>query len=624
MGSQVSPEVDFNAEEARLMKEILALEARISKEGGAQERDTLISLFDIKERTLSSLRSREGKDEQVAAVPKSTEVGFQYFASRLLEIAQEMTDSDVYDFKKYWWDSKETACQKLYVRGCYKTLLSNCLDHRRSVPNGIFLLSGTPGTGKSGFGLYAVIQLVRQKQLVWYKHKGDVTMIFTGGREGLESLKKVWPKKSFVIGQVYAMKGEEEDRLKDVDGIIRVHDPVSDKSVDLSGSFFEIIVSSPDELKLKDVENSPVCITFYSPLWTQEELTKIADFHGLSGHEMSVTRYRWCGGVPRLLAKPDYEGFIRGKCGKATLTGLQGFFSSDRKGSLPTQVIHMVASGDMKSQEYKLGSEEITKILIQKTDHFNELDIAWFVRGCKGEPFVQVLRGKVMERRWHELLSEGGKFSGLHLGTTTKNSKSRMVSISLAVLIPLTKREIFRFDSLDELNSISTKFYYLPLKRNQAMFDSFALVSNNKVFSSPGSKTSVLVAFQMTVGTRHGISTVGYDELHELASRFKSQIDRIVVVFVSEVGGLNMVQSVNVSKSKVADASHDAWKCQQYVIHLDWLTPDLEQLYPKAVHPHESNGAGEEEDEHELSSSAKIEKSPEKKVRRIVDEEEEK
>jgi hypothetical protein len=136
---------------------------------------------------IHSLRS-EGQPAILSSLPSTDqERAFVAFCMALnREIQKDVVDE--FNFEMSWWNSGSTgSAQKLWVRDCYRSLFDDCLQCKED-GRMKFVFEGTPGTGKSGFGLYCVIRFVRAGHLVWYRYKTHAPILFVGSDDAKKTV----------------------------------------------------------------------------------------------------------------------------------------------------------------------------------------------------------------------------------------------------------------------------------------------------------------------------------------------------------------------------------------------------------------------------------------------------
>ena len=451
------------------------------------------------------------------------------------------------------------------------------LEMKYSEDQRIFIFTGTPGTGKSGFGLYTVIRLVSDGHLVWYKRKQFESVVFVGSPAGGTELEEIFGV-PFQNRTVYRFSDRDEAKLEGIDSIVRVYDPISDSVVHLRGAFFDIIISSPVKLNLREAQKSPFSKTFYSPIWNRDELYEIANFHGVRSLVFVYARFNWCGGVPRLLAHPDYQNIIKEQLRTVTLTDIKEFLSQGVKGSLPTELIHLVSNDDFTAYEYRLASKEVAKHFVDQVDTLKTADVDWFIRGCQGVPFIQALRGKVLELRWHEILRSHGDFEGLKLGTTSRSARRKPSSTVFQISLDQHTEHIF--GNLEDLKEFRQTVYYRPQSKIFSCIDAFVR-EDPKVFgidAGTNENPFVVAAFQMTVSTSHGLNRTGLEKLAEFFSNITGYVT-IVIVFVVESNSIfNSPQPIFDGNHVLGDSNHPAWGYEQYTININDRMIDASSL----------------------------------------------
>ena len=174
------------------------------------------------------------------------------------------------DFAESLFVNEETKARSLYVRECYTSLFDEISifaqpGYTRRGFGGVAVI-GTPGIGESGFGLYSVARFA-QSRAVYYKYKSKPGYLILATQEIVNSISNTFP----YIDRpgVYKVPSKLEEVIREeLRQAIAVLDPPTDTTV-LKANMFELIVSSPDIVKLKDFldkGNHDHTVSCYAPV----------------------------------------------------------------------------------------------------------------------------------------------------------------------------------------------------------------------------------------------------------------------------------------------------------------------------------------------------------------------
>ena len=174
----------------------------------------------------------------------------------------------------------EDLPSKLYVRKTYKDLHSLIHDtyQRHKI-----LVIGSPGTGKSFFALYELYRLLKDGATIVYECLPfNVFMILTA-----KNLVYAGSRLSRHNCKVEELLGNRQTYYLFDAGSVGNTIPYLVKAK-------TIVFSSPDQRNYVDYQKHSYPKTLYMPVWTRDELNKVAD-----SRVQAQTRYDVWGGIPR-------------------------------------------------------------------------------------------------------------------------------------------------------------------------------------------------------------------------------------------------------------------------------------------------------------------------------------
>jgi hypothetical protein len=543
MKKQKLSKADIEEKRQRVLQDIFELDNKLDSPGlNAAERSELQTRYNNKLELIKRIEAMN--PVQTVPLPRDARGGaFQAFCQALnVIILKKEPNVKLYDFEMPWWNSKQdTTANKLHVRACYQTLFDQCESARLS-DQGRFLLEGSPGTGKSGFGLYCIIRYVQAGHLVWYRYKEFPPYVFIGSDSARELLEKHLAPQQFVTGEVYPLHKDSIPTLAGIDGIVCIFDPPVGPLQASGGNSFDIVVSSPDVDKLNEIRKSPTTIRRYLPLWTLDEIQMIRQFHRIKGITPSendiATRFRTFGGVPRTIFSSSAQNDLDDAVRNANLEELKSFFNRSNKGPLKPVLIHMNPNDAMDRFVYVFASSDVENLLFNQFKQSWSNDLTWWLAVSRGDGEMQGLRGKLKEHIWHRELILGGKFQLKGLG-----SHSNPIAIdkqqTSVVQIPLMS--FVSFQHLPALTIVQDQ-YYRPSNQSFKTFDSFAILKR-ELFEPSSSTELCIVGFQMTVSNAHPLLKSGFDDIQAAVDKYFPDLP-FIIVFVTEVSGINTAQTV--------------------------------------------------------------------------------
>jgi len=301
-------------------------------------------------------------------------------------------------------------------------------------------------------------------------------------------------------------------------------------------------LSSPDEIKLREIRKGNRTVRMYIPLWNLAELKKIRSFHEVDGRIPSVdfikSRFDEFGGVPRTIFDPEAEEKLNPAIAKVDLSELKSFFDQSAKGNILPIIIHMKPTETLKDFLYVVASKAIEKRLLARFSLSLKNDLDWWLSAARGDGDLAQTRGKLKEHQWHRRVLKGGKFNARKLGSHMKPLNAEDVE-----MIEIPEMEEIPFSSLVDLTELQPSCYYRPTTSNFKTFDSFAIL-DYRLFKRNG-RGKCAVAFQMTVARLHRLNIDGIKALEEALERLGHGEIPILIIFITETTGVTTAQKVS-------------------------------------------------------------------------------
>ena len=434
--------------------------------------------------------------------------------------------------------------KSIYVRESYKTLTKLISDAFTEEGVKSFVVTGTPGIGKTIFLHYFLWVLITRQ---------------TSINDQVD--RKIYLQRS--NRRIYSFQGDktvsidagvaEDTVLHDKNCILLVDMVDENEPVLCRGT--TIIFSSPNPKRYKQLANEISC-RFILNCWTLEELKAVwlHSYQDLPWKDVKRI-YDKMGGVIRYVLEQNKVANKRMEEGIRksrnmfidTSKTINQHISFGDDGPMIYRLVHIFSldhSFDNSKFEFAskyarkeclkgLKAEEIDRVMAFLK--YNTANDAQGYRGNLFEPFV------------HKFVAEFGlpnikRLSNAEYNDTDANSLLRSFALQdgyklhcngVASKIPA------KFSEISDVK-IEKEIYYQPNKRNFASIDSF-FIKNNDVF-----------AFQITVGTKkNGVKASGLQKLYDIVNKTFANMN-YHIVFLCPAGEKN---SINFKAVKIADVS---------------------------------------------------------------------
>jgi len=291
------------------------------------------------------------------------------------------------------------AFRHLFVRNFYNRFIKFQLnDFKITSKTSKVVLMGTPGIGKSSFGIYCVWKALEMKKTVIYQH-GSAASFFTIFKRGEKPIRV------------------KRDSAEDVppEALEQNNVFIAD-SITPSGLIqaFTLFVSSPNRGRVYEWSKHRECETYFFPTWEMDELDLIREhiYYGAGGDEGSVlsqeelqTRFDSVGGVPRFI----FEDFKWREHEDSLLDSVERFLDNSEYTNIKNKknvygishrAIHIdVDRSTFTNIGYKPASYKVEEYIVDYLKSSERAKFVAFMDNCKGASGMQGLRGHVFE--WH-------------------------------------------------------------------------------------------------------------------------------------------------------------------------------------------------------------------------------
>ena len=415
--------------------------------------------------------------------------------------------------------------EKIFVRKCYKSMYDKMLEVIRSDTKGnVMTVMGTPGIGKTVFGLFVMYKLLQEGKSVMYYH-GGLNMYFLFASQGSSVLaaarKKGFevpgPNATGYVGRITTHDKDDTEKagkrlvffLESQPELYYVHDPPKG-GIDLRDLIRckTIIVSSPHRGNTNTMKNHQ--ILFYMPIWTREELA-LGNKHFGTGMTDQVLQQRWdkFGGSARwVLAKDNTTGLQRLDSALSKLRHedmkhvLDPFFlDSDQTSSL---VVHMHPKDDFSKYSTRIATPHMFDHIRMRLKLVTNKDVQQWAETVQNS--TEISMGTIMEQCWHnQFLFEDG-VDGCTIRELFDDSVSPPTQVPKEKL-KFTSSTTFGNKKMSDLHTLKENEYCKPESPNFETVDSFAAL--REPFCDPKNKDRCLVGFQITVGKKTHLKLAG-------------------------------------------------------------------------------------------------------------------
>jgi len=487
----------------------------------------------------------------------------------------------VMQFLDPWFGGGETSIQQLYVRSCYASMFQEC-EMRSTVgfegagKKGVAII-GTPGIGKSGFGIYSVACFARTRA-VYFQYKTHEPYLIVGCTNALRDVRSVFNDVE-KLGVYEFPRDWIRKKMETIPNLVAVVDPPRGVPV-YAEKMFQLVVSSPDDVKLKEfLKTTNTTVRRVMPKWSLEEVLAIVPLHASKDlrsdssklEEFEATSreaFEFFGGVPRsIFDEQEKRPLVNAQIRIATLDALKGALCAGEsvKGPLGAYLVHLIPMPDSPGGvKYEIASMAIGKLLVQKfvKDSHAALDTVFL--GLTQIPEFQPFRGRLLESTACASLSVGGNFDLAELNDGSARPVFRKITL------PTLEEVSFIHNNMSDLLNLNENQLAVPLVKNFPSLDAFTILRKSVLTGSKDDESQLLVVgFQVTVSDNHPINGVGLKRVRAKVDELRGSGGSlpITLVFVSTTTGINKRQRITKhDKEDYRDGFDD--RVPQYVIRI--------------------------------------------------------
>ena len=275
-----------------------------------------------------------------------------------------------------------------------------------------FVVMGTPGIGKSAFGLYILWRALMEGKTVIYKTRERDAKAFLFRDD-----------KVFTVPQIaYIPEISEPSTILIVDGL----EPPSENA-------FTLLITSPLRERWKEFVKTKGVQELVFPVFSLDEMLKLraSAFDSDVGCDESsvVMRYaKWGGSVRHVLTHPEetWQINLTNNAANMTLEQLKascGYAAKDRAAEAQHNVLHLKAACELEDSELlpadprfyyfshgELASLYVHELVYRQLREREFANLCDFLRASGGTPALAALRGVQYEQFALGALAKGGTF----------------------------------------------------------------------------------------------------------------------------------------------------------------------------------------------------------------------
>ncbi|GIM10191.1 hypothetical protein Vretimale_13944 [Volvox reticuliferus] len=419
---------------------------------------------------------------------------------------------------------RECWGSSLFVRSCYRGLFNRMMSLHSSNLNRRFLITGTPGIGKSYFAVVLMIWLVKEKDVstIVYQFEGK-RYLFTAKGADL----------NVEVGSIMDFNTE-------------LRDPTAWWIVDMAVPTLEaantVLLSSPARERYKEFLKLRGATALYMPIWTDEEIEKcrLQLYPSLDDAMVRTLMSKW-GNIPRYVLEKAMDEVAQSSLDDAITTCkwediMACIGMPDSAGDASHKLVHLEVVGDQYNKKVMMpASQYVAQQIVAKMGNGHMRLLKDLVHLSIGFPAYAAAAGVFFETYAHRRLQQGGSFQVRQL------HPSKMKDPMDAEPFVLQQcSDIHVFHKLEEVEQHFNNTYYVPHVSNFPAVD--ALMQPN-------------ILLQMTIAQKAGVNESG---LKAAAGRLLHKPARLYFVVPDNIfGAFRFVSGIPVD-------------IEQWVLKLPW------------------------------------------------------
>ena len=502
------------------------------------------------------------------------------FVASAIHAEFDPLNSGILRIKEGSWGEASGEINAIYIRACYNELYQIIRGTFGSQSIGSVAIVGSPGVGKSVFGVFLIFKLTVEGKIVLYEGL-ERKMLILGEATSEDDL-------NFIRAMLKKMGYEPIDR-----GAYRVLNKIMWKWLcdqpnfvlvqDLEDLHFQvaskvtclyecsrIILTCPTNREFGIIQTDlHGILRLHMPLWTLDELLiarrelfpvfpeqeikdRLEDYGGIPLFAFQLSREWMDQRLDQCFSYIDFEVLVR---------ALRSLSRKNAPAPRPTEdFIHVspvryegdidLSLGDAVldelSRKYRnfqcvFGSAYFEQQLMQLFDEFIEFRTGCLVNALQRIPECRVLSRALRENFIHKKIVKGGKWDLVML----KNGMGNLNSLQLPRL--LARKPFVGRKGLKDVKKVRTNEYICPRSRNYITWDA-AVVLQNSVFRPNG---LVLLFIQCTDARKRKPldGAVIEEDRKTIANNLHPSLSvedlQVILIFATSTEGVKQVQSVH-------------------------------------------------------------------------------
>lgn len=484
---------------------------------------------------------------------------------------------DTVDFGCKIWGG-ETNPSSMMIRGCFETYKAYVKELVAS-PGHSVILAGSKGIGKSFFGLYLCVDVLKSGWIVLYEYCGRRSLLvpLNVSAEHLRELNAEllkYERLGVQAGNAYEFLPEDRGvfealaALESLYYIVDIGEDTDQAHVLLTGNPRRVVITSPNSDKIKRLGvGTGVAKTLFMPSWGWGEIETMNEcpfmvnqpatsFVGPKPAAELKRLFDLYGGVPRHLFARDPVDTMERAVSKVNLDVLRDMFTTGKYQDLPTlkdgmgclmriePMTHVDSKLPRTIENARKGKAVVAspKVLDMLRDSFvskSRDDNFKFFNAVKGIVAFSSFRGYFMDEAAHAALVQKRDVYLECLDTRKEGDN---------VTWPALNTKTFSHEKMLDLASLAKMDYARPTFFNFPSIDSFAVVPES-IFV-PGRHKECLVLFQVTVADHHVIRGPDLEHVQERATLLLGKKVPVYLVFVTTNDGVRAKQTIKTGKDE--------------------------------------------------------------------------
>jgi hypothetical protein len=268
-----------------------------------------------------------------------------------------------------------------------------------------WLLTGTPGIGKTFCFFYILWQLSKAHKTCWYKNPllcGGNWLVFTYNEAGNPIVRMcAGASMAFVL----ASKDPAHTIVYDACDIAGIHQATT------------LVISSPKWSRYSGFITAPDVCHRYLPLWSHEELHTCArTCYGDDSHVDEL--YAYAGGIARVVLQPKDKRLdeLKQTVSRVDLGAVVATTAKPDSGDDACHsIVHIHVYADLSTTRVQFASDVIAAVIADRLSHDPGMFARWFI-AANDNPTLHTYRAILFGKHAHTMVQRGGTSSAVTHG----------------------------------------------------------------------------------------------------------------------------------------------------------------------------------------------------------------